>query len=305
MTDITPPADPNEPPDPPNASHVERIFVTPQIAKDWLAATAQAGPHFRNRRRDPKTVALFRRLLREGKLDLITDAIGITPEGWIVNGQHRLAAIMAEDIGAWLYVAYDMPADAFSRIDTGRVRNGSTVLELAGYPSTSGTAALARLVWSWEHGKTNFPSNALHVNDDLYAYVRAHPDLVGTQECDPVPYGKKWAKNLPGVPQRYISLFAWLLRDDDSGFLAALVEDDGDNGITAASLLRKTYAARANRGQDRDYRKTVALFVKARNLWPATDLPTSLKISDRDPFPIPEFPVPAPLGNSDDDEDDV
>jgi len=296
--------DPLAAPQPPNASHVERVFVTPQMAKDWLAATAQAGPHFRNRRREPNQVNQFRRLLRGDKFDLITDAIGITPEGWIVNGQHRLAAIMAEDKGAWLYVAFDMPADSFSRIDTGRVRNGATALDLAGYSSTSQTAALIRLVWCWEHGTTGFQVTRL-TNDDMLAYVRQHPELAGKHESDPVPYGKKWGTNLPGVPIRFISLFAWALSLDDSGFLPTLVEDDGEAGpTTAANLLRKTYANRLQRGQDKDWRKTVGLFIKARNLWNGETLPPKLQMSDREAFPVPDWQAPVPLGGTSEDEDD-
>jgi hypothetical protein len=275
------------------------------MAKDWLAATAAAPPHiFRNRKRTPATVTFFRRLLRDNQLDLVTDEIGITPEGWIVNGQHRLAAIMAEDKGAWLAVRYDLPKETFSRIDTGLVRNASTALDLAGYSSTAGTAALVRLAWCWEHGQTSFQPPKLS-NDDVLAYVREHPEIAGKEERDPVPYGKKYGSSLPGVDQRYIALFAWLLIKDDSGFLPALVEDNGEAiESNVATLLRKTYAGRLARGQEKDWRKTVGLFIKARNLWGGDAVPSKLQINDREAFPAPEWVVPIALGGVEEDEEE-
>jgi hypothetical protein len=277
------------------------------MAKDWLAATAQAGDGFCNRPIDRVRVTEFRRLLRGDRFDLLNDEVAISPEGWIINGQHRLTAVLEESIGAWFAVRYNLPKDTFGRIDTGKVRNGATALRLAGHKSESALTALARLAWSWQHGKVTFP-RVLSNNDDLIAYVDEHPEFDGSTEGDPVPYGAKWAKHLPGVPQRFISLFAWTLLGDTSGFLSALVEDDGpdaDEAPNPATFLRKTYLWRSEHGEDRDFRKTVGLFIKGRNLWPDGPLPRGnrLKIADSEAFPRPQWSPPVPLGLDEDEEE--
>lgn len=297
---------PIQPPDKPNSSHVEDTYVTPELASEWLAATRQS--EFRNRKLDRTRVAFFRKLLRAGKLDLINDEICLTPEGWIINGQHRLTAIAEEGVGAWLAVRRNLPADTFARIDTGKPRSAATALDIAGYKYHNSIAAIVRLAWCWERGATSFSPHVLS-NDEVLDYLTSHPEIAGQSERDPAPYAHKWGRSLPGVQSRVIGLFAWLLIKDDSGFLPALVEDDGaglfaEDEDTAATVLRTVYARRLKNGTDRDLRKTVGLFVKARNLWPGHPLPARLTITDREPYPVPDgWAPPVPLGQADDDDE--
>lgn len=113
--------------------------ITPELAKSLLAINKG------NRHLSKSHVAFFEAQLRRGEMKLTHQGIAIGKSGKLLDGQHRLQAIANTGIGVSLPVAYDVPDDSFSVLDTGRARTSSDVLSISGVQYHSCIAAAVKL----------------------------------------------------------------------------------------------------------------------------------------------------------------
>lgn len=90
-------------------------------------------------------VAFFENHLRLGELQLTHQGIAIGSSGKLLDGQHRLTAIVRTGISAELLVATDVADAAFAVLDTGAGRTARDVLGIHGAIYASTTAAAIRL----------------------------------------------------------------------------------------------------------------------------------------------------------------
>ena len=112
----------------------------------------------------PAWVRELRRIIRENMWVLTNDAITITADGLVTNGQHRLFAISDERVPApGLPVMVLEGVDREDRIayDQGKPRNESDLLRLRGKSGGSSHVALARMMVT---GERTFPSRIEAVN---------------------------------------------------------------------------------------------------------------------------------------------
>jgi hypothetical protein len=117
-------------------------LVTPEQAQKWLDASA--GVVQRN-----LSVARVQRYAHDmikGNWLLTHQAIAIDPEGVILDGQHRLAAVILAGTPQRFMVARGSDANTFDVIDTGRARNAADTLRISGLTNVNVKAAIARLV---------------------------------------------------------------------------------------------------------------------------------------------------------------
>jgi hypothetical protein len=94
----------------------EIMSVTPEMAAKWL------GKNEGNRKLREHRAAYLARAIDEGKFKLTHQAIAITRKGRLIDGQHRLRAIILANTAAPLVVATDVPDDTFAVLDAGLPR---------------------------------------------------------------------------------------------------------------------------------------------------------------------------------------
>jgi hypothetical protein len=68
----------------------------------------------------------------------------------LLDGQHRLEAIVRSGVTIDTWVARGVDIDAFEMLDTGRSRAGGDVLSALGYQNVHATSASARTIWFLE-----------------------------------------------------------------------------------------------------------------------------------------------------------
>lgn len=113
-------------------------LITPKEAA-WILENKNPG----NRPLRPNTVAQYAREMKEGHWHSgVTDAIGFTTGGLLVNGQHRLSAVVDAGIAVRFFVARNVPADAFAYMDIGARRSISDRTKLDRHQSDVVTALL-------------------------------------------------------------------------------------------------------------------------------------------------------------------
>ena len=74
------------------------------------------------------------------------ELIKISKSGVVLDGQHRLYAIIKAGMSIELHVAYELEDTIFKVIDTGKVRNASDVLQIGGVPNTRHVVSICTLV---------------------------------------------------------------------------------------------------------------------------------------------------------------
>jgi hypothetical protein len=69
----------------------------------------------------------------------------------LVDGQHRLAAIVEADVPVEMTVFTEVAQGAFDVLDTGKRRNAADVLAMEGEKSAVLLAAMVRTVWLYHN----------------------------------------------------------------------------------------------------------------------------------------------------------
>lgn len=134
--------------------NIEIIAITPQLASQWLATNTD-----NNRNISNTTVARYAADMINGQWKITGEAIKFDTAGKLIDGQHRLTAVVASHKTVQMAVITDLEPDIISVIDTGRVRTGADALTIAGFAENANNiAALARKIIAFNAGITDIMS---------------------------------------------------------------------------------------------------------------------------------------------------
>lgn len=99
----------------------EIILIAPQQAESWLANKGQ------NRKLSVKHVTYLANEIKSGRWRLTHQGVAFGDDGCLLDGQHRLAAIVQAGIATEMMVTYEVPRGEFTIVDRGMPRNLSTI----------------------------------------------------------------------------------------------------------------------------------------------------------------------------------
>lgn len=136
---------------------IEKVLVTPAMAAEWLTHNDS------NRYLGRQFVTELANAMLNGTFKLTHQPIAITADGELVDGQHRLAAVVESGKSVWMNVARDVDPDTFDVIDAGKRRSNADVLGIrTGYSYSTLHAATARAVAIYDRTdpKATSPWNA-------------------------------------------------------------------------------------------------------------------------------------------------
>lgn len=134
----------------------EIVKVTPDIAKKFLSTNNNNRPL----RRD--YVAELAAAMRRGEWVLNGETIKFAKNGHMLDGQHRLHAIVESRTSCEMLVVREVQDDAFSTIDMNRKRTAADALAIAGYPNEKLVAAATRLILLLAEETINFRQTYSH-----------------------------------------------------------------------------------------------------------------------------------------------
>jgi hypothetical protein len=120
---------------------VELVNVTPDIAEMYLANNGHNRPLNRNR------VSSLSAAMQSGEWKLNGETIILSETGKLLDGQHRLKAVVHYGKPVDLLVARGAPDDSFITIDTGKTRSTGDILHMTGVNDGGISAAVAKLLW--------------------------------------------------------------------------------------------------------------------------------------------------------------
>lgn len=126
-----------------NGVSVKIETITPQRAKELLKTNVS------NRKLDKQSVKNLVTAIKDGRFLITNSGIGIDKNGLLVDGQHRLTAIVDADIPCDLAVFSGLEPKTKILIDTGKVRtlsNQLQICELAKYESNGKDIDLSTII---------------------------------------------------------------------------------------------------------------------------------------------------------------
>ena len=126
--------------------------ITPGKAAEYLQRNTA------NRPLSQRTVRDFAAAMRRGEWRVTHQGIAFDTTGALVDGQHRLAAVVEADLPVEMTVFADVPDGAFDVLDTGKRRNAADVLAIEGEKSAVMLAAMVRTVWPVSYTHLTLPT---------------------------------------------------------------------------------------------------------------------------------------------------
>ena len=123
-------------------------WVTPTLAKKMLSSSVN------NRTLNERTVDKYARDMTDGNWQNNGDVIRITAGGKILDGQHRLSAVVKSKKPVYLAICKGVSENAMPTVDCGRKRSLSDILKLQGHSYTSKLSASIINCMQLDQGKS-------------------------------------------------------------------------------------------------------------------------------------------------------
>jgi hypothetical protein len=127
-----------------NDVNIRLVEVTPELAKEFLKHTKI------NRPLSVSNVNFLTREILKNSWMLTGESIKFDSDGYLIDGQHRLNAIIKSGKKVLLMIMYGVDSNVFSVLDTGRKRTGSDVLAINGLENYTLAASTIRLINQFE-----------------------------------------------------------------------------------------------------------------------------------------------------------
>lgn len=177
--------------------------VKPDTARDWLLQ------NINNRAVRSRVVTAYARDMVAGKWRMSGEAIKFSPDGALLDGQHRLHAVVEADVAVPMLVVRGVDEAAQTVMDSGAARTAGDALKLIGEASHySSLAAAARLAILYGLGEIT--GNVKVTNSEILEFAADNPSLRQAVEL-----AGSWHGQID-VPMSALSVAVWRLLDVDA-----------------------------------------------------------------------------------------
>lgn len=170
------------------AIRYEDVRVTPTKAKEWLDLNDG------NRIISPKVVAAYARDMAKGDWLFNPSPISFDTDGKLVDGQHRLLAVIQSGMPQKFHVAYNIPREHRKVIDIGRKRSVADNLVMDyGIKNASQVTAAGRIIIRWRMGTLRSTGTIKISEPEVYEFVVENDETL--QEA--ASFAQKLRRTLP------------------------------------------------------------------------------------------------------------
>ena len=159
--------------------NIETKFISPELAETYLATSSA------NRNVSHTRVLTLASEMNAGKWQLNGQTIVISDTGKLLDGQHRLFAIVEHGKPVQMTVVTGVDEKSFHTIDTGKSRSSGDIAGMAGIANPNLVTAAAAMIWRLYHG--------CNINE-------ACPSVFSIQVVGRYPALKKWAPFVAARP---------------------------------------------------------------------------------------------------------
>ncbi len=235
------------------------VTVTPAMAREWLDRD-----DWNNRPLNAQAVTRYARDMSRSEWYLNGEPL-IFNGTKLLDGQHRLAAVVAAGIPVKFAVIDNVDQDAFLTIDTGRKRTVSDTLVIAGEQNTAHMGATLQIF----HHLYTFNNINSTSFDPSRMDVARHIERLGSERIqESISYGRTVHRILGGSASLYAALHLYLgifHREQANTFFETLAEGDGLYPGSPIRTLRNYLLNQRPGSTQSDRRKVAAVTITAWN----------------------------------------
>lgn len=267
----------------------EIIDVTPEMAAEMLTHNTH------NRGLRPGRVERYARDMKRGRWPWNGVPITFDRDGVLIEGQHRLHAVIESGVTIRFTVIRGMPPEIQESYDLGIARTGGDALSLRGYTTPNYVASTARRIWEWlDSGPSwNFCATASNISiQDILDLVEGDESIVLAAR-----YAAGHAKHIRAIPS-IMGLAYWVFSgidiEDAEAFFLDLGNPAGLEGSSPVLTLRNRFLSDAIRfsghsrhGHPSDEEDQMALFCYAWNAFRDHRPLTRFTVRRDYDFPVP------------------
>lgn len=261
--------------------NIELVKVTPEMAAQWL------GRNDHNRPLNKRLVNDYARDMAAGSWTLNGEAVKIAEDGTLLDGQHRLAALVQANVTVEMVVVAGLDPATQETMDTGRKRSFNDVLSIRGVVNAASVAAVAKRMWSWDNGDTRFSANIKPTTAELNAWIAANPSVHRSAEI-----GVRTRHSFRAIAQSTAGtahqLFNRLDESDTAEFFAKLGSGAGLEEGEPILTLRNRLMRDAAEGRRHGDMIRIGLVIKAWNYTRKGEKLTRLEMHNESVMPTPE-----------------
>ena len=198
------------------------MLITPSIATAWLTMNRK------NREISKTNLAKISRDLNDGHFLFTGESVKISEEGCLLDGQHRLTAIVNTRISAKMVVITGVQEVAQAVMDSGKPRTLPGVLQISGEAQASNLSSVLSGIQTWERGIRLQDNATVATISSSLAFLDANPIVreITRQSATLAP-------KVPGLTIKQIGQLIWALDHkldapaDRKDFFAKLVSGAG------------------------------------------------------------------------------
>jgi len=261
----------------------------------WMTITPAKAQEILDRRNThnrtllPSVIDGYARDMAKGNWLLNGDAIRFAVDGALLDGQHRLAAVVRSGIGLRTAVVWNLPPEVQATMDDGRKRSMADVLVLEGRKVSPVTTAavVRRLIW-WDSGTRGaVRAGRPPTKQEMADYLALHPLVYrAAEKADATRSGRMVRAPASTLGLAYV-LFARLSQDHADEFFARLRDGAGLDIDSPILTLRNRLAADNATRLDAETPHTLAYVIKAWNAWRDGRRVRLLRYKANEQFPEP------------------
>ncbi|MBO1330964.1 hypothetical protein [Streptomyces sp. VRA16 Mangrove soil] len=245
--------------------HMEVLDVSPELAAEWLTRNTN------NRPLSKGAVQQLAGQIQRGEWQLTHQGIAFDEDGVLIDGQHRLAAVVKAGVPVPMTVTRGVPRTAFTVMDTGRKRTGRDALALVGEANATHLAAALRGLHLYLHAPNSAWSGGSSTtsNDQLLEILAKHPGM-----RDALHHGLALNRGCritvtAAAIGWYVTTQARPDIDQTSwaqGVITGACLEPGDPRLTLRNTMLSLAAGRTHRRRD-DSREHLLYYLKSWNAW--------------------------------------
>lgn len=209
------------------------VKITPELAARWLAEHNYDD----NRPVNEPRVRNLARQITKGLWAENAETIKFSPANKLLDGQHRLRAIVLANKPVVCLVVWGVPESSFTTMDQNYVRSPAQILRSRGHKDSAALAAAAKAVYLWET-TGDFDTKGVKVYpDEIELVLDVHPALK-----ESVTYAGRVRRRIPTSPAITAALHYILTQAKprkSKPFWDALLEGVADHAKHPAIALRE------------------------------------------------------------------
>lgn len=265
-----------------NNVKVARKVVTPELASKYLSSNQG------NRKISQRQVNFYYKQMVAGEWGATGDTIKISSEGRLLDGQHRLHALIRYDNPIEMFIAEGVDPELFPMIDTGKPRTASDVLSSSGVGRPTNLASTAKHIMIYDEdqlGKAKH-KDAAPSHKRILDFVRANPELEQIVE-----YASSINNKFKFMPLYMLATLYWIISHKNHAkaheFMSQYGSGIGLSEDSPVRLLRERLMMDTVQKKKLSTRDKAALFIMSWNLFITGKTQSHLRLQKNYTFPKP------------------